>query len=199
VVAAYSSMGGGRITQMSYLLHLSLRASEKSVKRKSNFRECGFSALGLSFFDGGAPAKTRAHLSDAQCQRIRLSHLLYPPTTCSTPMPRRRLWARVYCCHTADKDLDTNFVGFSFLRDLQEKERADERTRTADLLITRKHRRVSGGWRLFQNPLDKPNPRTSNILEQPEIGAGWCTVGVQILASSRLYSVKLATGTKGLE
>jgi hypothetical protein len=54
-------------------------------------------------------------------------------------------------------------------------------------------------WRLFQNPLDKPNARTSNILEQPEIGAGWCTVGVQILASSRLYSVKLAIGTKGLE
>src|ERR687897_3072380 len=96
-------MGRGRITQMSYLLQLSLRASETSVKRKSTFRDCGFSALGRSFFDGAAPAKTRAHLSDAQCQRIRLSHLLYSPTTCSTPMPRRRLWARVYCCPTAAK------------------------------------------------------------------------------------------------
>jgi hypothetical protein len=67
------------------------------------------------------------------------------------------------------------------------------------LLITRKNRRVSVCWRLFQNPLDKPNTRTSNIVEQPEIRAGWCRVGVQILASARPYSVKLATGTKGLE
>jgi len=35
--------------------------------------------------------------------------------------------------------------------------RADERTRTADLLITRKNRRVSWCWRLFQNRLHKPN------------------------------------------
>ena len=33
---------------------------------------------------------------------------------------------------------------------------------------------------MFQNPLDKLNTRTGNILEQPEIGAGWCTVGAQI-------------------
>src|SRR5215204_4294736 len=44
-----------------------------------------------------ATAKTRAHLSDAQCQRILLLHLFYPATTCSTPMPRTRLWDRVYC------------------------------------------------------------------------------------------------------
>src|SRR5215216_3428300 len=37
---------------------------------------------------------------------------------------------------TADKALDTHIVVFSFLRVLQEKKRADERTRTADLLIT---------------------------------------------------------------
>ena len=57
--------------------------------------------------------------------------------------------------------------------------RADERTRTADLLITRKNRRVSGCWWLLQNPLDKPNTPTSNIREQPEIRPGWCTNGVQ--------------------
>jgi hypothetical protein len=64
-------------------------------------------------------------------ERRKAGHLLYPPTTCSTPMPRTRLWARVYCLHTAAKDLDTNIVGFSFLRVLQENQRADERTRTA--------------------------------------------------------------------
>ena len=37
---------------------------------------------------------------------------------------------------TANKALETHIVDFSFLRDLQEKKRADERTRTADLLIT---------------------------------------------------------------
>ncbi len=57
--------------------------------------------------------------------------------------------------------------------------RADERTRIADLLITRKNRRVSRGCRLFQNPLGKPNTRTSNILEQPEMRPGWCTIGVR--------------------
>jgi hypothetical protein len=34
---------------------------------------------------------------------------------------------------TADKALDTHIVVFSFLRVLQEKKRADERTRTVDL------------------------------------------------------------------
>jgi hypothetical protein len=48
------------------------------------------------------------------------------------------------------------------------------------LLITRKNRLVSGSWRLFQNPLGKPNTGTSNILEQPEIRPGWCTVGVRV-------------------
>ena len=42
----------------------------------------------------------------------------------------------VYCLRTADKALGTNIGGFSFLLDLQENQRADERTRTADLLIT---------------------------------------------------------------
>jgi hypothetical protein len=41
--------------------------------------------------------------SDAQCQRILLLHLLYPATTCSTPMRGTRLWDRVYCRPTADK------------------------------------------------------------------------------------------------
>src|SRR5918995_2701183 len=64
------------------------RTSENSVLAK--FAECGFSALVPSFFDGAAPAETRAHGSDGQCQRSRLRHLLYPTTTSSTPMPRRR-------------------------------------------------------------------------------------------------------------
>jgi hypothetical protein len=58
-------------------------------------------------------------------------------------------------------------------------ERADERTRTADLLITRMNRYISGCMRLLQNPIGKPNTRTSNIREQPEMGSGWCTNGVQ--------------------
>src|SRR5215203_7450328 len=92
------------------------RTSENSVKAK--FAQCGFSALGPSFFDATAPAETRAHRSDGQCQRIRLRHLLYPATTSSTRI--------VYCLRTADKAFDTNIVCFSFLRDLQEKRRADE-------------------------------------------------------------------------
>jgi len=50
-------------------------------------------------------------------------------------MPRMRLWDSLLLTY-ADKALDTNIVGFSFLRVLQEKQRADERTRTAHLLIT---------------------------------------------------------------
>jgi hypothetical protein len=50
---------------------------------------------------------------------------------------------------------------------------------------------------LFQNPLDKPNARTSNIRERLETGR----VGVQMVYRSRAlsspYLVKLATGTKG--
>jgi hypothetical protein len=42
----------------------------------------------------------------------------------------------VYCCPTAAKALDIRVGDFSLLRYLQEKQRADERTRTADLLIT---------------------------------------------------------------
>src|SRR5829696_3519508 len=78
-----------------------------------------------------ATAETQAHRSDGQCQRSRLRHPLYPTTTSSTPMPRRRLWDRVYCLRTADKSFDTNIVCFSFSQDLQENQRVDERTRTA--------------------------------------------------------------------
>jgi hypothetical protein len=51
-------------------------------------------------------------------------------------MPAMSFWYRVYCLRTADKAPDTNIERYSLLRDLQEKQRADERTRTADLLIT---------------------------------------------------------------
>jgi hypothetical protein len=40
----------------------------------------------------------------------------------------------VYCRRTADNAPDTNIGDFTFLRVLQEKKRADERTRTADLI-----------------------------------------------------------------
>jgi hypothetical protein len=43
---------------------------------------------------------------------------------------------RSYCCPTASKSLVFALRVLGFLRDLQEKQRADERTRTADLLIT---------------------------------------------------------------
>jgi len=43
---------------------------------------------------------------------------------------------RSYCCPTASKSLVFALRVLSFLQDLQVKSRADERTRTADLLIT---------------------------------------------------------------
>ena len=49
---------------------------------------------------------------------------------------RGRRFGIVYCLRTADKAPDTHTEAFIFLRDLQVKKRADERTRTADLLIT---------------------------------------------------------------
>jgi hypothetical protein len=61
-----------------------------------SFGEFLFLAFGRSFFDGAAPAETRAHRSDGQCQRFRLHHLLYPLTTCSTPMLGRG-FGIVYC------------------------------------------------------------------------------------------------------
>ena len=42
--------------------------------------------------------------------------------------------------------------GFAFLRVLQVKKRADERTRTADLLIARDHSSVAGVCRGLQMP-----------------------------------------------
>ena len=63
-----------------------------------------------------------------------------------------RFWDRVYCCPTAAKAPDVNVGGFSFFQDLQVKKRADERTRTADLLITSDHSGVAGGCRGLQIP-----------------------------------------------
>jgi hypothetical protein len=44
--AAYSCERGGHITQLQYFLHLSLRTSENSVKRKFDFGGSTFHALG---------------------------------------------------------------------------------------------------------------------------------------------------------
>ena len=65
---------------------------------------------------------------------------------------RGRSYGIVYCLRTADKALDTNIVVFSFLRVLQAKKRADERTRTADLLITSDRSGVAGVCRGLQMP-----------------------------------------------
>jgi hypothetical protein len=46
---------------------------------------------------------------------------------------------------TADKALDTHIVCFSFLRDLQVQKRADERTRTADLISLRVRCSIAAG------------------------------------------------------
>ena len=45
-----------------------------------------------TYFDVAALAETRAHRSDGQLKRIHLRHLLYPATTCSTPMQDTRIW-----------------------------------------------------------------------------------------------------------
>ena len=65
---------------------------------------------------------------------------------------RGRGFGIVYCLRTADKAPDTNTEVFIFLRYLQEKRRADERTRTADLLITSDRSRVVGVCTRLQFP-----------------------------------------------
>src|SRR5215208_1454475 len=114
--------GSARLT---YERRPATSTSENSVWTK--FAGFNVSALGRSFFNGGASAQTRAHRPDGQCKRIRLRHLLCPATTCSTPMQVTRLLDRVCCCQAFDHPsgafyLFTGFAG---------KKRADERTRTA--------------------------------------------------------------------
>jgi hypothetical protein len=48
-----------------------------------------------------------------------------------------RLWDKVYCCPTAAKPSIIPLGPFIFLQDLQEKQRADERTRTANVISLR--------------------------------------------------------------
>ena len=96
------------------------------------FRESTFfSALGRSFFDDAASTETQAHRSNGPYQRISLRHLLCSATICSTPMQGTRSWDRVYCCPTAAKPPVERAGHSTFLRYLQVKRRADERTRTA--------------------------------------------------------------------
>jgi hypothetical protein len=80
--------------------------------------ECGYSSLGPSFFDGTAPAETQAHRSDGQCQRFLLRHLLYPTTTCSTPMQGTRFRDSLllpYCCQDPSSMIAVSslFIGFA--------------------------------------------------------------------------------------
>jgi hypothetical protein len=58
----------------------------------------------------------------------------------------------VYCCPTAAKAPDMDIGCFYFLRDLQARKRADERTRTADLLITSVRSVVAEGCSRLQIP-----------------------------------------------
>ena len=57
-----------------------------------------------------------------------------------------------YCCPNAAKAPDVHVGGYCFLRDLQVKKRADERTRTADLLITSDQSGIAGVCRSVQFP-----------------------------------------------
>src|SRR5215210_1205516 len=58
----------------------------------------------------------------------------------------------VYCCPTAAKTSIIPLGPFIFLRDLQKKQRADERTRTAFLLITSVRSVVAGHCMGLQTP-----------------------------------------------
>jgi hypothetical protein len=55
----------------------------------------------------------------------------YPRWEGMLPRAWTRSWDRVYCCPTAAKSLVFALRVLGFLQDLQEKQRADERTRTA--------------------------------------------------------------------
>src|SRR5215211_3958060 len=87
-------------------------------------------------FDGTTPAQTRAHRSDGKYHRG------FAYTTCCSPQPlvarqcQGRSFGIVYCCPNAAKPSIIPLGPYIFLWDLQEKQRADERIRTADLLIT---------------------------------------------------------------
>ena len=53
-----------------------------------------------------------------------------PPALCPATTSSMRI---LYCLRSAEKALGTKIGGFSFLLVLQENQRTDERTRTADL------------------------------------------------------------------
>jgi hypothetical protein len=99
------------------------------TKLWSNRAQATISCFGLrrSFRDGGV-CRSLAHRSDSQCQKI-----AFGLATAANPPP---------------------FVprAFGFLWDLQAKKRADERTRTADLLITSDQSGVAGTCRGLQIP-----------------------------------------------
>src|SRR5215217_3643045 len=118
-----------------------IRTSENSTSRH----------LGEAFSTVPHPPKP-GHIA----QRVNAIGFAY--ATCCTLQPlvarqcRGRSYGIVYCLRTADKALDTNIVVFSFLRVLQAKKRADERTRTAGLLITSDRSGVAGVCRGLQMP-----------------------------------------------
>ena len=100
------------------------------------------SSQNLSSSHSGGASSTMSHPPKPRhiVQTVNTTGLAY--ATCATlqQLVARRCRGRgfgiVYCLRTADKAPDTNIGAFLFLRVLQVKQRADERTRTADLLIT---------------------------------------------------------------
>src|SRR5215216_5140649 len=90
----------------------------------------------------------------------------------------RLLPDRVYCCPTADKATDTNIEGLSFLRHLQAKNRADERTRTADLSSLRVIIHVLQGFtQACKSPISKP----LSLLCFAQV-APYCVPGVRVVS-----------------
>jgi hypothetical protein len=103
---------------------------------------------------------------------------------------RNRLW-RSYCLRTADKALDVWYGRFPLLRLFQVKRRADERTRTADLLQLR----VIGQWllrvaRVCKSRISKPVSIFWLAARCPVFRSLWCLSGVKSTYFSRrsLYS-----------
>jgi hypothetical protein len=76
---------------------------------------------------------------------------LCPATTRGTPMQGMRLWVWLllpYCCQALNVRVGGSYIS----KGLQAKKRADERTRTAFLLITSDNSRVAGGCTGLQGP-----------------------------------------------
>jgi hypothetical protein len=102
--------------------------------------------------------------------------------TRSTSTQGTRSWDSVYCCPTAAKPPVERAGHSTFLRYLQVRKRADERTRTADLLITSDPSRVAGGCkcRIFRGVSFLRFAVRCTVLR-----SRWCQSGVNIAPVDR--------------